>query len=155
MTPDHRGHPLVVYGTTLTCSVKAVRAAPATSGAFADAVTSALPPLVPAHRSEARAVPSGSTRQPDTRTNTGAELRTAVHRLSSTRGLSTSDTTVPGRTQSRRATASPGSTTTSARPAAQLSAEAEEPVADADGLPPVGLPPLSGVPLTVPPPAEA
>ncbi|MDV9168799.1 hypothetical protein R6V09_01395 [Streptomyces sp. W16] len=158
-----------MYGTTLMCRVKATRAAPATSGAFADAVTSAVPPLVPAHRSEAWAVPSASTRQPDARTKTGAELRAAVHRLSSVRGRRTSDTTVPGRTQSRRTTASPGLTVTSARPAAQLRGEAEEPVADADGLPPVGTPDvcvdapadgpfeplLSDGPPTGPPPSDA
>ncbi|MFJ6897298.1 hypothetical protein [Streptomyces hokutonensis] len=129
--------------------MKAVRAAPARSGAFADAVISAAPARVPAQRSEARAVPSAATRQPDTRTNAGAELPTAVHRLSSTRGFSTSDTTVPGRTQSRRATAAPGPTTTSARPAAQL------PDADTDGLPPVGLAPLSDAPPTCPPLVDA
>ncbi|MFG2777717.1 hypothetical protein ACGFY7_07615 [Streptomyces prunicolor] len=129
-----------MYGTTFTCSVKTARAAPATSGAFADAVTSAVPPLVPAHRSEAWAVPSTSTRHPDARTKAGAELRTAVHRLSSVRGRRTSDTTVPGRTQSRCTTASPGLTVTSACPAAQLPGEAEELVSDADGLPPVGTP---------------
>ncbi|MFI6543051.1 hypothetical protein ACIBO9_07370 [Streptomyces prunicolor] len=123
-----------MYGTTLTCSVKATRAAPATSGAFADAVTSAVPPLVPAHRSEAWAVPSASTRHPDARTRAGAELRTAAHRLSSERGRRTSDTTVPGRTQNRRTTASPGLTVTSACPAAQLAAEVAEPVAETDGL---------------------
>ncbi|MEW1828285.1 hypothetical protein [Streptomyces sp. NPDC088196] len=120
--------------------MKATRAAPARSGAFADPVTSAVPPLVPAHRSEAWAVPSVSTRQPDARTKPGAELRTAVHRLSSVRGRRTSDTTVPGRTQIRRTTASPGLTVTSACPAAQLTGEEEELVADADGLAPVGAP---------------
>ncbi|MEV6513085.1 hypothetical protein AB0M61_44195 [Streptomyces sp. NPDC051642] len=158
-----------MYGTTLTCSVKATRAAPATSGAFADAVTSAVPPRAPAHRSEAWAVPSASARHPDARTRTGAELRTAVHRLSSGRGRRTSDTTVPGRTQSRRTTAPPGLTVTSVCPAAQFAGEAEELVADADGLPPVGTPDvcvdaladgrleplLSDGPPTEPPPSDA
>ncbi|MEV0469771.1 hypothetical protein [Streptomyces prunicolor] len=117
--------------------MRTTRAAPATSGAFADAVTSAVPPLVPAHRSEAWAVPSASARHPDARTRAGAELRTAVHRLSSGRGSRTSDTTVPGRTHNRRTTASPGLTVTSVCPAAQLAGEAEEPVADPDGLSPV------------------
>ncbi|WP_405994160.1 hypothetical protein [Streptomyces sp. NBC_00986] len=149
--------------------MKTARAAPATSGVLADAVTSAVPPLAPAHRSEAWAVPSASIRHPDARTKAGAELRTAVHCLSSARGRRTSDTTVPGRTQIRRTTASPGLTVTSACPAAQLPGEAEEPVADADGLPPVGTPDvcagaladgsveplLSDGPPTGPPPSDA
>ncbi|WP_405838745.1 hypothetical protein [Streptomyces sp. NBC_01518] len=157
-----------MYGTTLTRRVKATRAAPATSGALADTVTSAVPPLVPAHRSEAWAVPSASIRHPDARTEAGAELRTAVHRLSSVRGRRTSDTTVPGRAQRRRTTASPGLTVTSVCPAAQFAGEAEELVADADGLPPVGTPDvrvdaladgrveplLSDDPPTDPPPSD-
>jgi hypothetical protein len=128
-----------VYGTTFTCRVKATRAAPATSGAFAFAVTSAVPPRVPAHRSEAWPVPSASIFHPDARTKTGAELLTAVHLLSSIRGLSTRDTTVPGRTHSSCTGASPGATVTSARPAAQLLAADEGVAADAEGLSPVRL----------------
>ncbi|MFG2789704.1 hypothetical protein [Streptomyces sp. NPDC048419] len=105
--------------------MNAARAAPATSGAFASTVILALPPRVPAHRSEAWAAPSGPTRQPDATTNTGAELRTAVHRRSSARGARTIDTTVPGRTHNRRAGASPGETVTWACPAAQLPADGE------------------------------
>jgi hypothetical protein len=79
-----------------------------------------------------------SANLPDVPANSaGAELRTAVHRLSSGRGSRTSDTTVPGRTHNRRTTASPGLTVTSVCPAAQLAGEAEEPVADTDGLSPV------------------
>jgi hypothetical protein len=49
------------------------------------------------------------------------------------------DTTVPGRTHNPCVTASPGLTVTSARPAAQLAAEGENVVADADGLGSLGL----------------
>lgn len=138
--PGLRGHPSRGYGATLTSSVKATRAAPATSGAFASAVTLAEPIRVPAQRSDARAVPSAARRHPDGRTKTGAELCTDVHRLSSTRGRRTRDTTVPGRTHNVRFAGSPGSTTTSVCPEAQLRAEAGgETVAGAEGLFPVGL----------------
>lgn len=137
--PAFGGHPSVVYGTTVTWSVKATRGAPATSGAFASAVTSDVPLRVPAHRSEAWAVPPVSSCHPDARTKTGAELCTAVHRLSSVRGRRMRDTTVPGRTHNPCVTASPGLTVTSARPAAQLAAEGENVVADADGLGSLGL----------------
>ncbi|UXX97238.1 hypothetical protein N7U49_46030 [Streptomyces sp. AD2-2] len=85
--------------------MKTTRAAPATSGAFAVAVILAVPPRVPAQRTEARAVPSVFAFHPDTTAKAGAELRTARHLLSSTRGSRTRDTTVPGRTHSRRTTA--------------------------------------------------
>lgn len=141
MIPGFGGHPSVGYGTTLTSSVKAARAAPATSGAFASAMTLAVPPRVPAHRSEARTVPSASTRQPDATTKAGAALCTAVHRRSSTRGLRTSDTTVPGRTHNRRTGASPGETVTCACPATQLPADAVDEGAGGD---PVGAPAPGG-----------
>ncbi|WP_405721896.1 hypothetical protein OG607_10865 [Streptomyces sp. NBC_01537] len=79
-----------------------------------------------------------STRHPDASTRTGAELCTAVQRRSSVRGRSVSVTTVPGRTHNHCSTASPGATVTSARPAAQPFAGAEDPVTDPDGVPPVG-----------------
>lgn len=123
MTPVRRGHPSRGYGVTVISSVNATRAAPATSGAFARAVTRELPPRVPADRSEAWAVPSASTRQPDTGTRPGAELATPVQRMSSVRGRRTSEITVPGRTHNCRRTASPGATETSTRPAAQPPAE--------------------------------
>ncbi|WP_167391780.1 hypothetical protein [Streptomyces humi] len=116
--------------------MNATRAAPATSGAFAAAVTRAPPPRVPADRSEAWAVPSASTRQADTRRRPGAELATPVQRLSSVRGRRTSEITVPGRTHNCRRTASPGATETSTRPAAQPPAEG---AADREGEAGAGL----------------
>ncbi|POX58425.1 hypothetical protein C3492_38015 [Streptomyces sp. Ru62] len=51
--------------------------------------------------------------------------------MSSARGRSTRDTTVPGRTHDRRRGGSPGATPTSVRPATQPALEAEDEVAGA------------------------
>lgn len=84
------------------------------------------------------AVPSAATRRPVTRTRTGAELRTAVHRLPSVRGRRTRETTVPGRTHTCRRTGSPGATVICTCPERQSPAAGEGGVgAAADGEAPV------------------
>nr|WP_168497773.1 hypothetical protein [Streptomyces sp. RLB1-33]QIY74709.1 hypothetical protein HEP84_42125 [Streptomyces sp. RLB1-33] len=113
--------------------MNAVRAAPATSGAFAVTVIPAAPPRTLAQRKVARPVPSASTRHPETSTTAGAALRTAVQRRSSARGRRVTETTAPVRTHNRRSTASPGETVTSTRPAEQLATGAADPGPDADG----------------------
>ncbi|MFD9276168.1 hypothetical protein ACFWD7_02635 [Streptomyces mirabilis] len=123
--------------------MNAVRAAPATSGAFAVTVIPAAPPRTLAQRKVARPVLSASTRHPEISTTAGAVLRTAVQRRSSARGRRVSETTAPVRTHNRRSTASPGETVTSTRPAKQLATGASDPGSDADGVPRPG----SAVPL--------
>ncbi|MFD8212631.1 acyl-CoA dehydrogenase family protein [Streptomyces sp. NPDC059697] len=127
--------------------MNAVRAAPATSGAFAVTVIPAAPPRTLAQRKVARPVPSASTRHPETSTTAGAALRTAVQRRSSARGRRVTETTAPVRTHNRRSTASPGETVTSTRPAKQLATGAADPGPDADGVPRPGsaVPPVEAL----------
>lgn len=124
-----------------------MRAAPATSGAFAVTVIPAAPPRTLAQRKVARPVPSASTRHPETSTTAGAALRTAVQRRSSARGRRVTEIIAPVRTHNRRSTASPGETVTSTRPAKQPATGAADPGPDAGGAPRPGsaVPPVEAL----------